>query len=291
MLNYKDRYEKYLEKFNMQLDCAVKSFSNAPELLKNAMEYAVLDGGKRIRPVLLMATADMLGVEFNAVKEFAVAIECIHSYSLVHDDLPAMDNDDYRRGKFSTHKKFGEAFGILAGDALLNFAFEYVLCKNSFGELDAKALSYLANCSGSLGMIAGQVLDLENEKANLVSEQVLYSIYENKTAKLIIAPIIIASILSGNKEYDKLYDFAYNLGVMFQIADDILDVEGDINTLGKTPNKDEQSGKLTAIKVFGLDGAKAKKTEHYNKCKCALSGINNNEFLISFTDAIYSRNK
>lgn len=290
-MNYKDKYSQYLKRFNEQLDIAVKSFSTAPELLKQAMEYAVLDGGKRIRPVLLMATAEMLGVEFNQIKEFAVAIECIHSYSLVHDDLPAMDNDDYRRGKLSTHKKFGEAFGILAGDALLNFAFEYVLGKSSFSERDAKALYYLANCSGSLGMIAGQVLDLQNEKVNSVSEQLLYNIYENKTAKLIIAPIVIASILSGGLEYDNLYGFAYNLGVMFQIADDILDVEGSIDLIGKTPNKDEQSGKLTAIKVFGLDGAKTKKEEYYIKCKRALAGIKGNEFLMAFTDAICSRNK
>lgn len=291
MLNYKDQYSKYLEYFNQQLDFAVKSFCDAPELLKNAMEYAVLDGGKRIRPVLLLATADMLGVDFDDVKEFAVAIECVHSYSLVHDDLPAMDNDDYRRGKLSTHKKFGEAFGILAGDGLLNFAFEYALSKKTFNEHDGRALSYLANCSGSLGMIAGQVLDLENEKSETVSEEILYKIYENKTAKLIMAPIMIASILSGNREYDKLYEFSYNLGVMFQISDDILDVEGDIETIGKTPNKDAQSGKLTAIKVFGLEGAKARKQRHYDKCINALDGIKNNEFLVELTNAMFTRKK
>jgi geranylgeranyl diphosphate synthase type II len=255
------------------------------------MRYAITGGGKRIRPVLLIATADMLGVDFDNIKEFAVAIECIHSYSLVHDDLPAMDNDDYRRGKLSTHKKFGEANGILTGDALLNFAFEYSLSKQNFDSNDAKALKYLGECAGCFGMIAGQVLDLQNEHNANVSEQTLYSIYENKTAKLLTAPLLIASVLSGGKYYKEFESFGYNLGVLFQIVDDIMDVEGTLESIGKTPHKDEDVNKLTSIKLFGLDGAKELAKKHYLECKKILSEINGSEFLSELTDAMFVRRK
>ena len=289
MLNYKDKYSAYLDFFNEQLNVALNSLENAPELLKDAMKYAVAGGGKRIRPVLLIAAADVLNIDFDQIKEFAVAIECIHSYSLVHDDLPAMDNDDYRRGKLSTHKKFGEAYGILAGDALLNFAFEYCLSKKDFSLSHAKALACLGECAGCFGMIAGQTLDLQNEGNEDIDEGTLYSIYENKTAKLIMAPVLIASIIAGGKYYNELKDFAYNLGIMFQIADDILDVESSLEVLGKTPNKDLASGKLTSIKVFGLEGAKVKKKEHYEKCVSALKDVENNEFLLQFANIVYER--
>ena len=176
--NYKEQYAKYLEIFESELVCAINTI-NAPDSLKESMKYAILDGGKRVRPVLLLSTAEMLGLNISLVLPYTVAIECIHSYSLVHDDLPSMDNDDYRRGKLSTHKKFGEAQGILTGDALLNFAFEYVLKKECFNSKDAKALSLLAKFSGCSGMVGGQVLDLANENNVDISEQTLYEIYEN----------------------------------------------------------------------------------------------------------------
>lgn len=288
--NYKEQYQKYFELFENELARAVTTI-DAPEILKESMKYAILDGGKRVRPVLALSTAEMLGVDLSKVLPFCVAIESIHSYSLVHDDLPSMDNDDYRRGKLSTHKKFGEAQGILAGDALLNFAFEYVLNKSDFSSDDAKALSLLAKFAGSSGMVGGQVLDLSNEKCASVSEKVLYEIYENKTAKLIMAPILIASILSGNKYFDILTEFGLNLGYLFQISDDILDVEGTIEEIGKTPNKDKDSDKLSAIKVFGLDGAKERKSFHYNKCIDCLIKIENNEFLLALTKNMYERTK
>lgn len=288
--NYKEQYQKYFELFEEELSRAVATI-DAPKILEESMKYAILDGGKRVRPVLALSTAEMLGVDLSFILPFCVAIESIHSYSLVHDDLPSMDNDDYRRGKLSTHKKFGEAQGILAGDALLNFAFEYVLNKENFSSNDAKALSLLAKFSGASGMVGGQILDLSNEKNNNVSEQVLYQIYKNKTAKLILAPILIASILSGNKHFEILEEFGLNLGYLFQISDDILDVEGTIEEIGKTPNKDKDSDKLSAIKVFGLDGAKARKLFHYNKCVDCLNKIDNNEFLLALTKNLYERTK
>lgn len=289
--NYSNEYNGYVKIFENELNKALTSINKIPEILRQSMSYAIKDGGKRIRPVLCLSVAKMLGISINLVKEFAVAVEMIHSYSLVHDDLPAMDNDDFRRGKLSTHKKFGEANGILAGDALLNFAFEYVLAKNDFSIKDYKALKLLSEYAGCSGMIAGQVLDLTNEKSNTANEEILYSIYENKTAKLIMAPILISSIIADNLYYNQLKEYAYNLGIMFQISDDILDVKGDISNIGKTPHKDELSDKLTSIKVFGLDGAIKRKEYHYEKCIESLSKISNNNFLLTLTKNMFERTK
>ncbi len=289
--NYQKQYENYVIRFEKQLKIALANLSNTPQYLREAMEYAVCDGGKRVRPVLCYATADMLGVQLEKVDAFAVALELIHSYSLVHDDLPCMDNDDYRRGKLSTHKKFGEAFGVLAGDGLLNFAFEHVLSKKTFTNEDAKALKFLSYCSGSSGMIGGQTLDLINEKSDKVSEEVLYEIYINKTSKLLIAPIIIASIFSGKDYSDKLGEFGLNLGVMFQISDDFMDAKGDKSNIGKTPGKDEIQDKLTSIKVFGFDGALSRLQYHFDKCLNILKEFENNEFLLEFTKKMFERTK
>lgn len=291
MTDYTAKYNQYLTAFNDYLNKTFDNLDkNAPKTIKDAMAYAVKDGGKRVRPILCMATAEMLGVNFDKIKDICVALECIHSYSLVHDDLPAMDNDDYRRGKLSTHKKFGEANGILAGDALLNFAFEIVLSKENFTINDAKALKILAEFAGYSGMIAGQILDLENEK-NCSNEKVLYNIYENKTAKLITAPLLIASIYADQKYFEHLKVYGYNLGVLFQIIDDIMDVEGTLESIGKTPHKDLSVDKLTSVKVFGFDGALKKAEFHYNECKKILSEINADEFLHQLTDKMYTRRK
>lgn len=290
-MTFQENYAKYLNIFNDCLNAnVVKIEKNIGGILAESMIYALSGGGKRIRPVLALATAELLGLEFDKVKKFAFAIECIHSYSLVHDDLPAMDNDDYRRGKLSTHKKFGEAYGILAGDALLNYAFESVLDEDNLtSTFDVKALKILADCAGAKGMILGQVYDLQNEKNPKFTEELLYKIYENKTAKLIMAPILIASILSGSKYFTELKEFGYNLGITFQIVDDIMDEEGDLGTIGKTPHKDKEVDKLTSVKVFGLDGAKEKAEEHYNICKNILKKIPNSEFLSQLTDKLFVR--
>ena len=289
--NFDFSYQKYVNRFEEQLKIALSKLDNVPEYLKSAMSYAVCDGGKRVRPVLCYATADMLGVELEKVDAFAVAIELIHSYSLVHDDLPCMDDDDYRRGKLSTHKKFGEAFGVLAGDGLLNFAFEYVLSKQNFSLVDAKALKLLSNCSGASGMIGGQVLDLLNEKSNILSQEVLYEIYINKTAKLLLAPIVIASIFAEDKGYEKLKEYGLNLGIMFQISDDLLDAKGDKQNIGKTPGKDQIQDKMTSIKIFGIDGATSRLRLHFDKCINAIKDFDNNDFILEFTKKMFERTK
>lgn len=292
MTNFDLEYQKYFQYFNQYLDDVLSKLDpSAPSVIKEAMSYAIKDGGKRVRPVLCFLTGEMLNIPHDKLKEFALAIELIHSYSLVHDDLPAMDNDDFRRGKFSTHKKYGEAIGILAGDALLNFAFEHVINKKEFSQNDINALKILSNYAGYSGMIAGQVVDLQSENLTKINEQTLYYIYLNKTAKLIMAPILIASAIEGDSNYESLYNFGYHLGITFQIVDDILDEEGDFNQLGKSLHKDKQSGKLTAVSVFGLKNAKEKAREHYQKCIESIKCINGNELLLSFAKKMLERKK
>ena len=291
-MDYNSKYSSYLERFNIAYKKAIDSLDkNSPGLILEAIKYATCDGGKRVRPVLAFASAEMLGVDCESVAELAVAIELIHSYSLVHDDLPCMDNDDIRRGKLSTHKKFGEAVGVLAGDALLNLAFEIVLNKSNFTSYDAEALKLISNFAGYSGMIAGQVMDMLNEKNSQVGIEDLYYIYLNKTSKLITVPLLVASAFKDKLYFEKLKTFGFNLGYMFQITDDLLDAEGSIELIGKTPGKDEEAGKLTAIKLLGIDGAKAKALEHYNVCKEVLSEIPNSEFLLKFVEKIYTRKK
>ena len=289
MYNYLDKYNTFLNRFNEKCDIAFSGLAeNSPKSITDAMKYAVLDGGKRVRPVLCYATAEVLGVSLDEIDNIALALEIIHSYSLVHDDLPAMDNDDYRRGKLSTFKKFGEANGILCGDALLNFAFEKALDKKEFSNNYILAVKTLFEYSGYNGMIAGQVLDLENE-GKAFDEKVLLDIVLNKTAKLITAPLLCASILANYKYYEQLKQFGEYIGVLFQITDDILDVEGTFESIGKTPNKDEKANKMTFVSLYGLDVAKNKAKELYNKAKKIISDIPNNQFLIDFTDKMYNR--
>ncbi len=288
-MDYDAQYGKYLKLFEEELNQVFSSLNkDAPQLIKDVMIYAVNGGGKRIRPVLCLATVDMLKGDVKSALPFALALEFIHSYSLVHDDLPAMDNDDFRRGKFSTHKKFGEAFGILAGDALLNFAFEICLSYSEPNEKNWHAMKILAEYAGYSGMIAGQALDLLFQGSN-ADEKALYSVYYNKTSKLLMAPLLIASVLCGGKYFEELKNFGYNLGIMFQITDDILDVEGSLSSIGKTPNKDEKEDKLTSVKIFGIKGAKLKAKEHYKKATDALENIPNNTFILKLTEKICAR--
>lgn len=287
--NYNKKFAYYREIFDTYLKEANENLDSAATTIVKAMRYAVENGGKRVRPVLCLAANDALGGTVEKVKAYAVAIEYIHSYSLVHDDLPAMDNDDYRRGKLSTHKKFGEGIGILAGDALLNTAFEIMLNVDNVDKSDIEAMQIVANYAGYSGMIAGQTLDLENEKASTFDKKTLYSIYDNKTSKLLTAPLLVASVKNNRKYYDELKKFGFELGATFQIIDDILDEESDISVLGKTPHKDKSSGKCTSVALFGLDGAKKKAREHYENCLDSISCCDNFEFIRSFAKKIYER--
>ncbi|MDY6367639.1 MAG: polyprenyl synthetase family protein [Clostridia bacterium] len=285
-MNFNDKFSEYREFINKSIDNLFAEYDDdtvCKDILE-AAKYAVNNGGKRIRPILCIVAAEALGIKKDNVLNFALAIELIHSYSLVHDDLPAMDNDDFRRGKLATHKKFGEAMGILAGDALLNLAAETVL--TSIDNESKEAAAFIFKCSGMKGMIAGQVYDLQSEKCPEFSENFLYKISRNKTSALLTAPLVVPAMLSG--EYvSEFKSLGEKIGILFQITDDIFDETGEFTVIGKTPHKD--GNKVTAISVFGLDGAKEKARELYSECKKILSVIPNSEFLSQIVDYVYTR--
>ncbi len=232
-----------------------------------AMNYSVRAGGKRLRPMLMLETYRMLGGEGTEIEPFLAAIEMIHTYSLVHDDLPAMDNDEYRRGRETTWKVYGDGMAVLAGDGLLNLAFETAL--GAFGRVDrsdpaalgrvAEALKVLAGNAGINGMIGGQAADIEAEgQAGSVTEEQLRFIHRHKTGALIAASMRVGGILAGasREQLDALEGCAQDIGMAFQIQDDILDVVGDSAELGKTVGSDRENQKQTYVTLFGLERAK-----------------------------------
>ena len=230
------------------------------KLIMEAMEYSVMAGGKRLRPMLMKETYELLGGTENIVEPFMAAIEMIHTYSLVHDDLPAMDNDDYRRGRKTTHVVYGEAMGILAGDALLNFAFEtaakaFTMFPEKSLEI-GKAIQILAGKAGIYGMIGGQVVDVESAGKS-ISKEVLDFIYELKTSALIESSMMIGAVLAGADEeaVKRIEIIAKNVGIAFQIQDDILDVTSSTEVLGKPVLSDEKNEKTTYVTLVGVEQA------------------------------------
>ncbi len=291
-MNFDEKYSSYLKEFNAVLDGFCENLNCRPEILKESLIYSLKLGGKRLRPVLMMSVADLLGLERRKVMNFALALELIHTYSLIHDDLPEMDDDDFRRGKPSNHKVFGTGNAVLAGDGLLNTAYSILLkeCRN--GAEYVSAAEFICDCAGIYGMIAGQSADLLHEKDKSFNEPTLNFIYENKTGKLLVAAVTVASILSGGRCYSELKAFGRELGTLFQITDDILDVEGDFEKLGKSIGKDEQEGKFTAVAVYGLDGAKLRADVLASRCLALLEGIDGDrEFLIQLINYVRTRNK
>ncbi len=222
-----------------------------------AMNYSFLAGGKRLRPMLMQETYRLFGGTSDIIEPFMAAIEMIHTYSLIHDDLPAMDNDDYRRGRKTTHVVYGEAMGILAGDALLNFAFE-TACKGLMQDVGnpaaARAVQILAQKAGIYGMLGGQVVDVESEGQPLEREKLDF-IYDLKTGALIEASMLIGAVLAGASEEEQqvILQVAKDVGLAFQIQDDILDVTSDIETLGKPIGSDEKNHKTTYVTIRGLE--------------------------------------
>ena len=291
MFDYHLQYEKYLAKFEKYALSYMEQIQTKPSVLGESMRYSLLSGGKRIRPVLALACADVLGIADEEILPFALALEMIHTYSLIHDDLPAMDNDDFRRGKPTSHKAFGEANAILAGDALLNESYGICLNESMKGEKYAVAAKFLNECAGIQGMIVGQSADIYySELGQEVSEEDLLYIYEHKTGKLILAPISIVSLLAGGKYYVEMESFGKLLGRLFQMTDDILDVTGDFDDLGKNVGKDEGKNKLTCVRVYGLDGAKVRADMCARDCHAVLEGIDGDtSFLHGLVDYVLNR--
>lgn len=268
-----------------------------PEQIAEGMRYAVEGSGKRIRPILILMVLNILGKDENIGIPSGVALELIHSYSLVHDDLPAIDNDDYRRGKLTTHKKFGEAEGILIGDALLTYAFNVLTEKNI--SISAKKIVEIVKLtskySGINGMIGGQMIDIVSEGREITLETLKY-IHENKTGKLLKLAVKIGCVLAdaNQKETDTLINYSEKIGLAFQIKDDILDIEGDFKILGKTIGSDEQRKKSTYPTLIGLEESKKKLQDIIEEAKKIILDTFSYEkgrLLIEFAEFIQNRNK
>ena len=291
MKDFSTQYNEYLETFNVYMQECVNSWTFKPPVLAESMKYSLLNGGKRIRPVLALACADVLGVEQKEILPYALALEMIHTYSLIHDDLPAMDNDDFRRGKPSNHKAFGEAYAILAGDALLNEAYSICFSQCLKGEKYAYAAKYLNEAAGADGMIAGQVADIAYSNQNReISEEELSFIYEHKTGKLLLAPVVIAGMLGSGSNALELERFGKLLGQLFQMTDDILDVVGEFTKLGKTIGKDETENKLTCVRLYGLEGAKIRADMCAVDCHTVLEAVDGEtDFLHELVEYILKR--
>lgn len=243
-----------------EINSALKEYlPAADDVVSQAMRYSVENGGKRIRPALLLEFCRVCGGDYKKAVPFACALEMIHTYSLIHDDLPCMDNDDFRRGKPSCHIAFGEEYALLAGDALLTLAFETAMKSNLSTEITVKAAKELAKAAGVMGMVGGQVLDLQNE-GKKVGVSDLQKTDELKTGELIRAACVLGCVCAGadDKKIAAAEKYAHDIGIAFQIVDDILDVTSDEETLGKPIGSDEENQKSTYVSLLGIE--KSRKT-------------------------------
>jgi farnesyl diphosphate synthase len=296
MTQFKQKLTSYQERNNQQLTLWLDKLDAQDNSLVQAMRYGLLLGGKRVRPFLVYATGAIFGLDKSALDTPASAIECIHAYSLIHDDLPAMDDDELRRGHQTCHIKFNEATAILAGDALQTLAFTIL----AEGQLAPKAensrikmVQYLAAASGASGMCLGQSLDLEAENIS-VSLDELKLVHRNKTGALIKAAIQLGALAAGDKgieQLPKLEAFAENIGLAFQVQDDILDIISDTETLGKPQGSDLELNKSTYPSLLGLEGAKQKASQLLKQALLELEGIPyNTELLEQFACYVVERN-
>ena len=268
-----------------------------PEKLAEAIEYAVMNGGKRIRPVLMYMICDLFEKNncksYGKIKEIANALEFIHCYSLVHDDLPAMDNDDYRRGKLTVHKKYNEAIGVLVGDVLLTEAFGIIANSKSLGDKNkVEIISKLSEYAGFFGMIGGQFVDMESENKKVEIDTLKY-IHAHKTGKLLTAaielPMIALDVESEKRE--KMVEYSKLLGIAFQIKDDILDIEGNFEEIGKKSN-DIENDKTTYPSIFGLEESKRLLQEYLERAKKIIfDEFEGNQLFLELTDYFGNRKK
>lgn len=277
----------YLETSKQSIEYWLSTVLNSPipeyKRLYESMNYSLLQGGKRIRPILTKAVLDAMKVDASLYKEFLCALECIHTYSLIHDDLPAMDNDDYRRGNLTNHKVYGDGMAILAGDGLLTYAFQ--LCSENTtasAEQKIKAIQCLATAAGPEGMVGGQAFDLLSEGKHIPLEE-LKVLHSGKTGALFNAAIELGLILSNadQAKYAAYMTYANCLGLLFQITDDILDVTGTIEELGKTPGSDIRQDKSTYVSLLGLDEARNEAHVVAQKAHATLATIEDDTHILS----------
>ena len=279
---YQQLIETYMEENCFQYD------SEPQKILFDAMRYSLLAGGKRLRPVFVFDFCRMCGGDWKQAAPFAAAIEMVHTYSLIHDDLPCMDNDDYRRGRLTNHKVFGEANAILAGDALLTAAFAYLAKAPFDAETRIRAVEVLANCAGELGMVGGQVLDMMSEERQCTEQEVL-DIQSRKTGALIKAACLLG-VLAGqgnDEQFAAAAEFASHLGLAFQIRDDMLYVICNAEELGKAVGVD--AVKNTFVQLYGLEKCDALVHDHTDKAKASLSAFMNADFMLALSDELVGR--
>ena len=283
---------KRKEAIEVALDSAVPVIY--PETIYEAMRYSLLAGGKRLRPILCLASCELAGGTTSMAMPTACALEMIHTMSLIHDDLPAMDNDDYRRGKLTNHKVYGEDIAILAGDGLLTYAFEFIATKteNVPPQQVLQTIAYLGRAAGAGGLIGGQVVDVESEGKTDVSLETLNYIHAHKTGALLEACVVCGAVLASASEADlqRLSRFAKNIGLAFQIIDDILDITATQEELGKTAGKDVQAGKVTFPSLWGIEESRRQASQLVADAKAQLAVFGSKALpLLAIADYITSR--
>ena len=291
MLNFKEQNTIYCEFIENYLDEQCFQYDNEPQKdLFSAMRYSLLAGGKRLRPIFVFDFCRMCGGDWHKAAPFAAAIEMVHTYSLIHDDLPCMDNDDYRRGRLTNHKVYGEAVAVLAGDALLTAAFSFLAKADFSADIRIRAVEILANCAGELGMVGGQILDMQSENRQCTEQEVL-DIQSRKTGALIRAACMLG-VLAGNgtqKQLAGASDFAAHLGIAFQIRDDMLDVIGNAQELGKAIGVDEN--KNTFVQLYGIETCDQMVHTHTTQALEHLNVFEQNIFMKELSAYLTSRTK
>ena len=296
-MNFKEELERRIREIENIIQAYLPREKGFQKTVIEAMNYSILAGGKRLRPLFMKETYDMMGGGGKEIEPFLAAMEMVHTYSLIHDDLPAMDNDEYRRGRKTTHVMYGEAMAILAGDGLLNLAFETAAKAFQMGDDPARvgrALALFAGKAGIYGMIGGQTADIEAEEKGGITEELLLFIHENKTAALIQSAMMTGAILAGasDRDVDRLEKIGYNIGVAFQIQDDILDVTGKTEILGKPVGSDEKNNKITYVTIKGLKQAQADQRALSEEAIALLGSFGRrNLFLEKLVEDLVTRNE
>ena len=290
-LTYKDRFENYHSHIESYLQNACFTYPDEPQKeLFSAMRYSLLAGGKRLRPILVYAFCEMCGGRWQDAAPFAAAVEMVHTYSLIHDDLPCMDNDDFRRGKPTNHKVYGEAMAVLAGDALLTAAFHRIADADMPAQVRIDAVRVLSDCAGELGMVGGQVLDMDAEHRQCSKQEVL-DIQSRKTGALIRSACQLG-VLAGNGTSEQLSAagaFTDNLGLAFQIRDDVLDVIGDPALLGKSTGTD--GTKNTFVQLYGIEACNCMVKDHTDLALRALKQFKDSGFTAELACELIDRVK
>jgi len=305
-MDFQSVYRRKVQAVNLALEQLLKEYRNCPPTIHKAMKYSLMAGGKRLRPVLFLEAYELTcqcqhkEPETALVQPMACAVEMIHTYSLIHDDLPAMDNDDYRRGKLTNHKVFGEATAVLAGDGLLNLAYEVMLDHMPKDRVKSpgylKAMSVLAHSAGISGMIGGQVTDMQSENTDCdrPDDTLLDYIHTHKTEALITGSLKAGALAADGDEFitNAVVSYGKAYGMAFQITDDILDVTGDPEILGKLPGSDEKQGKLTYPARFGLESSRKMAKQYVEQAVSTMNGLGpKGEFLRQLAFSVRNRNQ